>query len=198
MQCGTHNPKVTGCWTRAFVADSVWSMNTNSPRDEKVRLGRPWSVAGPALVALISFATVLGAQDSPALLNDAVSEFAAGRIEVSLERFDRLVEVDPDGMPYLWQRGIALYYAERWDDCRAQFEAHRAVNPNDVENAVWHFLCVARQETPARAQELLLPVGHDLRVPMGEIYHLYRGVSSPKAVLEVGAAGIETCDFRRV
>ena len=61
----------------------------------------------------------------------------------------------PDEAPYLWQRGIALYYAGRYDDCRRQFESHRSVNPDDVENAAWHFLCVARAESPAKARAAL-------------------------------------------
>jgi hypothetical protein len=37
-----------------------------------------------------------------------------------------------------WQRGIALYYAGRYKDCRLQFESHRTVNPNDVETVREH------------------------------------------------------------
>jgi lipoprotein NlpI len=160
------------------------AMSTNLPNSgngAREPLGR---VATLACAALIIAPTIQAVQESRALRDEAVAEFAAGRIEASLERFDRLIELDPDEMPYLWHRGIALYYAERWDDCRAQFEAHRVVNPNDVENAAWHFLCVARQESPARARELLLPVGIDFRVPMGEIYGLFQGVTAPDAVIE--------------
>ena len=89
--------------------------------------------------------------------------------------------------PELWQRGITLYYAGRFADCRAQFESHRTVNPNDVENAAWHFLCVARAESPAKAKAALLPVGPDARVPMRQVYDLFRGVLTPEAVLK--AAG---------
>jgi len=90
-------------------------------------------------------------------------------------------------MPQLWQRGIALYYAGRYDDCRKQFEAHRTVNPDDVENAAWHFLCVARAESPARAKAALLPVGPDQRVPMHEVYEMFKGAMTPEQVMK--AAG---------
>ena len=90
--------------------------------------------------------------------------------------------------PYLWQRGIALYYAGRYDDCRRQFESHRAVNPDDVENAAWHFLCVARAESPAKARAALLPVGPDARVPMREIYQMFRGTLTPEQVLSAAGA----------
>jgi lipoprotein NlpI len=96
-------------------------------------------------------------------------------VEASLAGFDRLIALDPSAEPYLWQRGIALYYAGRYDECRTQFERHRAVNPADVENAAWHFLCVARGESSRAAAAKLLPVGPDQRRPMREIYGLFEG-----------------------
>src|ERR1044071_2605955 len=91
------------------------------------------------------------AQDAGAILRRSVSDFQAGRVAESVRGFDELAKLRPDVAPQLWQRGIALYYAGRYVDCRTQFESHRTVNPNDVENAAWHFLCVARAESPGKA-----------------------------------------------
>ena len=135
------------------------------------------------LVVLASRATP--AQRSQDVLQRAVADFLGGRIAESVAGFDQFVKVSPAVMPQLWQRGIALYYAGRYDDCRRQFEAHRIVNPNDVENAAWHFLCVARAESPARAREALLPVGPDSRAPMRQIYQMFGGTVTPEAVLMV-------------
>ena len=121
----------------------------------------------------------------------AVSDFQGGRIEESVAGFDRLVKLAPTALPQLWQRGIALYYAGRFKDCRAQFESHRTVNPNDVENAAWHFLCVARGESPAKAKAALLPVGPDSRVPMSQIYQMLRGKLNVEQVLKAGGAQME-------
>ena len=120
-------------------------------------------------------------------MNRAVDAFEKGRFGESATAFDELAKAVPDQAPQLWQRGIALYYARRYDDCRRQFESHRTVNPDDVENAVWHFLCVARGESPAKARAALLPVGLDARVPMGEVYQMFRGTLTPEQVLS--AAG---------
>jgi lipoprotein NlpI len=98
--------------------------------------------------------------------------------------------VAPRAMPQLWQRGIALYYAGRYDDCRKQFEAHRTVNPDDVENAAWHYLCVARAESPARAKAALLPVGPDARVPMKQVYELFKGAMTPEQVMSAGGTSL--------
>jgi lipoprotein NlpI len=120
----------------------------------------------------------------------AVTDFENGRIAESAAGFDRVAALDPAGAPHLWQRGIALYYAGRYADCRAQFESHRTVNPDDVENAAWHFLCVARLESPQKARAALLPVGPDSRVPMREIYQMFRGAIPPAQVLR--EAGVES------
>jgi lipoprotein NlpI len=136
-----------------------------------------WLVAGAAAQG----------QSPRALLDRAVAEFSKGRLAESVAAFDELARLAPGEAPYLWQRGIALYYAGRYQDCRAQFESHRTVNADDVENAAWHFLCVARAESPKAARAALLPVGPDSRVPMRDIYEMFRGAATADAVLN--AAG---------
>jgi lipoprotein NlpI len=126
-------------------------------------------------------------QDIGAILDRAVADFKAGRMTESVRGFDEAVKLRPQIAPQLWQRGIALYYAGRYQDCRRQFESHRTVNPDDVENAAWHFLCVARQSSAAEARKALLPVGPDSRTPMRQIYSMFAGELSPDAVLK--AAG---------
>ena len=135
------------------------------------------------LVLGAASAVPVSAQSPQAILDRAVADFENGRFAESAAVFDSLVKVVPDQAPYLWQRGIALYYAGRYNDCRRQFESHRAVNPDDVENAAWHFLCVARGESPAKARAALLPVGPDARAPMREIYQMFRGTLVPEQVL---------------
>jgi len=126
---------------------------------------------------------LLLAQSPQATQNRAEADFENGRFAESAAAFDSLAKADPAQAPYLWQRGIALYYAGRYNDCRRQFESHRTVNPNDVENAAWHFLCVARAESPAKARAALLPVGPDARVPMRQVYQMFRGTLTPEQVL---------------
>ncbi|HMJ90247.1 MAG TPA: hypothetical protein VK530_10545, partial [Candidatus Acidoferrum sp.] len=96
----------------------------------------------------------------------------------SVRDFDRFLAYAPSQKPYHWQRGISLYYAGDFEEGRKQFELHESVNPNDVENAVWHFLCVARSSGGERARQLLLKPGPDARVPMMEIHALFGGEGS--------------------
>jgi lipoprotein NlpI len=130
-------------------------------------------------------------QSAQAILSRAVTDFENGRFAESAAAFDNLAKAAPDQAPYLWQRGIALYYAGRYNDCRRQFESHRAVNPDDVENAAWHFLCVARGESPAKAKAALLPVGPDARVPMREVYQMFRGTRTPEQVLSAAGSQLD-------
>jgi len=146
----------------------------------------------PLLLWAISLTCPMAQAEQPRdIFDQAVSDFRAGRIEESVAGFDRLVKLAPSALPQLWQRGIALYYAGRFKDCRAQFESHRTVNSNDVENAAWHFLCVARAESPAKAKVALLPVGPDSRVPMSQIYQMFRGELTVEQVLKAGSAQLE-------
>jgi lipoprotein NlpI len=142
---------------------------------------------GIGFLVLWFASSVLTAQAPRGLLDRAVDEFEQGRFAASAATFDQLATLIPDQAPQLWQRGIALYYAGRYADCRRQFESHRTVNPDDVENAAWHFLCVAREQSPAQARAALLPVGPDPRAPMREVYQLFRGSMTANDVLK--AAG---------
>ncbi|MCE2541420.1 MAG: hypothetical protein J4G16_13895 [Acidobacteria bacterium] len=138
-------------------------------------------------VVLIGLACAGAAAQNPrAVLDRAVGDFAAGRLAAAAAGFDEVAALVPRAAPQLWQRGIALYYVGRYQDCREQFESHRLVNPNDVENAAWHFLCVARADSPAAALEALLPVGPDSRAPMREIYEMFRRELTPEEVLAAG------------
>jgi lipoprotein NlpI len=137
-----------------------------------------------ALALVCAIAAPMAAQSAQALLNRGVAEFEQGRFAVSAAAFDELAQMLPDRAPELWQRGIALYYAGRFTDCRRQFESHRTVNPDDVENAAWHFLCVARERNLVAARGALLPVGPDSRVPMRQVYDMFRGALTAEAVMK--------------
>jgi lipoprotein NlpI len=143
-------------------------------------------------VALAFAGTACAQSPAQQALGRGIAQFEAGHFAESVEEFDAVVRLAPRQAPYLWQRGIALYYAGRYSDCREQFESHRTVNPDDVENAAWHFLCVAKAESPERAKAALLPVGPDPRVPMRQVYEMFRGTLSPEQVMAAADQGAES------
>ena len=138
---------------------------------------------GSAILTLAATTAAQPEKGPQQVFDRAIADLQSGRLAEAATGFDDLVKLVPAMKPQLWQRGIALYYAGRYRDCRDQFESHRTVNPNDVENATWHFLCVARAESPEKARGALLPVGPDRRVPMPQIYEMFRGKLSPEEVL---------------
>ena len=152
-----------------------------------------------AVISILALAAIPPRQrhtESPGdVLDRAIEDFLAGRVKESVVGFDRVAALAPQAAPQLWQRGIALYYVGRYDDCRKQFESHRTVNPNDVENPAWHFLCVAHAESPQKARAALLPVGPDQRSPMREVYEMFKGTMTPDAVLAAGGQSVSARFF---
>ncbi|MDH3719427.1 MAG: hypothetical protein OES79_15005 [Planctomycetota bacterium] len=123
-----------------------------------------------------------------------MQRFRENDIAGSLRDFDRAAEMQPQRAPHLWQRGISHYYAGRFDEGRRQFEIHKAVNPHDVENATWHFVCVARQKGLDAARRALIDIDtrRDTRVPMAEVYEFYADRATADAVLKAAkTAGTE-------
>jgi lipoprotein NlpI len=114
--------------------------------------------------------------------------FRQARIAESIADFDRQIELQPDQAADHWQRGIAYYYRGKYEKGARQFELHRTVNPQDVENAAWHFLCIIRTPTGSVdvARKKLISVSRDSRVPMAQIRQLYAGTITPQEVLRVG------------
>lgn len=115
--------------------------------------------------------------------------FKLGHIEASIADFDRAIELNPGQEPHHWQRGISYYYAGLYRKGRDQFQSHQQVNANDVENAVWHFLCGARLEGVGKARQSLLNIEGDRRVPMMEIYRLFKGEGTIDEVMQAAGAG---------
>jgi len=141
------------------------------------------------LLFLLLFVLTVSGQESKSHFTKGADHFFAGRIKESLVEWDAQVMEDPSSLAGHWQRGLALYYAERYKDGRTQFEEHQKVNPEDVENAVWHFLCVTKAENVEAARKVYIPITHDTRVPMKEIHALYAGKGTEEAVLKAAEAG---------
>jgi lipoprotein NlpI len=115
-------------------------------------------------------------------------EFKLGRIKESIADFDSYLARRPDEAPGHWMRGISLYYAARYEDGRKQFEVYEKVDTNDVENAVWHYLCNVRVAGRDKARAQMLKIGNDRRVPMMLVYKLFKGEVKPEEVLAASEA----------
>jgi len=109
--------------------------------------------------------------------------FKLGHIAEAIADFDRAEHLNPALTPYLWQRGLAYYYAERFVDGAKQFEVDLTVNKHDVEETVWRYLCQAQLQSTQMAGEGLLPVRNDARPVMAWVYKLFAGECDAETVL---------------
>ncbi|MDE0110474.1 MAG: hypothetical protein OXN96_21940 [Bryobacterales bacterium] len=119
------------------------------------------------------------------------ARFRNGDMAGSVAAFERVAELEAHSRAQLWQLGISQYYAGDFAGCAALFELHRTVNPQDVENSVWHFLCVASIRGFDAARAGLIPIDRDGRVPMMEVFALFGGSAGVQDVLDAAnrAAG---------
>jgi lipoprotein NlpI len=149
----------------------------------------------PHIVLAIGFLGLLchqiWSQDpSPdSLFHEGVAAFFDAKPAESVAAFDKLIALAPNAAPQLWQRGLSLYYAEKYQEGREQFELHQTVNPNDVENAAWHFICVAKKDGVEAARKVLIPIKGDTRVPMKEVHDLFAGTGTEEDVMKAANAG---------
>ena len=124
------------------------------------------------------------------------ASFQAGRVKAAVSDFDRYTKLEPRQAPRQWERGIALFYAERFREGARQFEDYQTFDGNDVENSVWRFLCLVPVVGLQQARATMLPIENDRRVPMMQIYKMYRGEMTPEQVLEAVEQGEPSPEMR--
>ena len=141
--------------------------------------------------AVDSFNKAIALDPKPAAVYQTRGEanFQLGRFKDSVHDFTKVLQIEPEKAPYHWQRGISCYYAKQYEEGRKQFELHKSVNPNDVENGVWHYLCVSKMSGVQKAKSALISIAGDSRIPMKEIYELFAGRAKPEDVLQAAKDG---------
>lgn len=115
--------------------------------------------------------------------------FRLGNFKESVACFDKYLERFPAQVPHHWQRGISHYYAGMYAEGVKQFADHRSVNGNDVENSVFHYICLVKAKDKATALKEFIPTDGDPRVPMMQIHALYAGKGTIEDVLKACQVG---------
>ena len=115
--------------------------------------------------------------------------FRLGAIKKTVADFDKYVALRPRLESRQWERGIANYYAGQFEKGAQQFELYQTYHDNDVENSVWRYLCMARSVGVEKARSVMLPIKDDPRVPMMQVFDLYRGKLKPDDVLAAARQG---------
>ncbi len=142
-----------------------------------------------ALALITLTASAQEAVNPNQLFREGVQAFYEAKPKESVAAFDKLIAIAPESKPQLWQRGLSLYYAGDYKAGREQFETHQTVNTADVENAAWHFICVARAESVEAARKALIPIEGDTRVPMKQVHELFAGKGTVEDVLKAAESG---------
>jgi lipoprotein NlpI len=112
------------------------------------------------------------------------AHFRAGHIKESIADFDVFLKHNPADEPHHWQRGLSYYYAGEFAKGVRQFEMHKTVNPQDVENAVWHYLCKARIDGVEKARAALIEIHSDRRPWAMPVYEMFQGKLKPEDLLK--------------
>ena len=199
--------------TRASSTRAAVSANATRAREDVVDApststptlhtrGRRDALFACGVAAATSFSTAaparaVGVDPVSVLTRRGMAKFTQGDVDGSIADFDAVIAAAPGRAPYMWQRGLSLYYAERLQEGSAQFRRDVAVNPNDTEEAVWAFLCEARDPAIGfeRARADLLAVGRDPRGYMRAAYALFAGTGDENALRAVAANGGAAEDF---
>lgn len=112
-----------------------------------------------------------------------------GNLKQAIADFDKYIALRPMKAREQWKRGIALYLARRYAEGAKQFEDYQTYHGNDVENAVYRYLCVAGEKGVKAARANMLPIRNDRRVPMMEIYRMFKDTGDPSDVKQAAQAG---------
>ncbi|XP_072953841.1 uncharacterized protein [Typha angustifolia] len=137
------------------------------------------------------------ARDAALAIRRGMQLFKKGDVGESLVEFDRAIELDPRQKFWtrpvqdLWQRGLSLYYLDRFEEGAEQFRLDVAANPNDTEESIWCFLCEAQMHGVEEARKRFLEVGRDSRPVMREAYIMFRDAGDPEKLVSAFSGGQE-------
>ncbi|CAJ2628761.1 unnamed protein product [Trifolium pratense] len=121
--------------------------------------------------------------DAILAIRRGMSLFRQGDVLGSVTEFDRAIELDPRQKAYLWQRGLSLYYLDRFEEGAEQFRIDVAQNPNDTEESIWCYLCEAQLYGVDEARKRYLEVGRDPRPVMRETYNMFKDGGDPEKLV---------------
>eukprot|EP00903_Cladosiphon_okamuranus_P016003 g14778.t1 len=118
--------------------------------------------------------------DYKVFVGRGMERFRRGEVENSCSDFDKAVRLQPTLAPYMWQRGLSLYYADHFEEGAKQFRKNVELNPSDTEEAIWAFMCEARMPSVgfATARQRLLKISNERRPYMRAAYALFKGDST--------------------
>ncbi|KAJ3669492.1 hypothetical protein LUZ60_011442 [Juncus effusus] len=132
-----------------------------------------------------------GGNDAVMSVRRGMKLFREGDVSGSLAEFDRAIDYCAGIISDYWQRGLSLYYLNKFEEGAEQFRLDVAANPNDTEESIWCFLCEAQIYGVENARKQFLEVGKDSRPVMREAYLLFKDGGDPKMFVSKFSRGRE-------
>uniref|UniRef100_A0A0E0FLA9 Uncharacterized protein n=1 Tax=Oryza nivara TaxID=4536 RepID=A0A0E0FLA9_ORYNI len=177
-------PTAAGTRGRVGSAQPVGPKLLSSPLPPAATPAVPRRLLFPVAAGIWDFLSGGGAGGAAAVslaVRRGMQLFRQGDVAGSVAEFDRAIELDQRQKQYLWQRGLSLYYMDRFEEGAEQFRLDVAANPNDTEESLWCFLCEAQ----------LYGVGLDSRSVMREAYALFKDGGDPEKLASNFSSGSE-------
>lgn len=101
--------------------------------------------------------------------------FFRGKFVEAVADFEKMVELKPDLETSHWRKGIAYFYAKRYEDAAKQFENYHVYDNVDRENGIWRYLSQTKALGREKARKGLLKYEKDDREPFPDVYRLFSG-----------------------
>ncbi len=112
------------------------------------------------------------------------ARFFLGQFAEAVADYDKMVELDAELDDSHWRRGIAWFYAERFDQAADQFERYHSFDDVDRENGIWRYLSQYKAKGQETARKGLLKYKKDDREPFPSVYRLFAGEIEPESILD--------------
>jgi lipoprotein NlpI len=128
------------------------------------------------------------------------ASFKRGLFAEAAADYDKMVDLDAGLDKSHWRRGIAFFYAGKYDKAAHQFEIYHSFDDVDRENGIWRYFSQYKAYGKEKAQAGLLKYAKDDREPFPSVYKLFEGKLTPEQVIaqvEGATIGDEDKESRR-
>ncbi len=110
--------------------------------------------------------------------------FFLGEFDKSLADYEKMVQLDESMAAGHWRRGIADFYAGKFQAAAEQFELYHTFDDVDRENGIWRYLSQVKAHGRDKAREGLLKYKKDDREPFPAVYQLFAGKLAADEILK--------------
>lgn len=125
---------------------------------------------------------ILEKSKDPSARGDA--HFKLAEFDKAVAEYETMVELDPSLEKSHWRRGIAYFYAGKYEKAARQFEIYNTFDNVDRENGIWRYFSQYKAFGKEKAREGLLKYAKDDREPFPDVYQLFEGKRTPEQILE--------------